>query len=162
MRGSQNRARSQFVVRGSQNRARSQFVVPSSWEEGSGVVEINKVRLIIIIWCVNRLCHYSSLPPLARPAGALSERSGERTPRPPSRMGIRSPLWGRSHIDGCSKGPSRPGGGDYAGRLTKQGFLLFLPPLVLRLHNLVGIAGEVLQQLIGGGRGIHANPMLWR
>ena len=50
------------------------------------------------------------------------------TPRPPSRarlcrfrsdsgerMGIRSPLWGRSHIDGCSKGPSRPGGGDCAG-----------------------------------------------
>ena len=55
-----------------------------------------------------------------------------------------------------------PLAGDYAGRLTKQGFLLFLPALVLRLHNLVGIAGEVLQQLIGGGRGIHANPMLWR
>ena len=55
-----------------------------------------------------------------------------------------------------------PLAGDYAGRLTKLGFLLFLPPLVLRLHNLVGIAGEVLQQLIGGGRGIHANPMLWR
>ena len=42
------------------------------------------------------------------------------------------------------------------------GLLLFLPTLILRLHNLVGIAGEVLQQLIGGGRGIHANPMLWR
>ena len=32
-------------------------------------------------------------------------------------MGIRSPLWGRSHIDGCSKGPSRPRGGDYWQRL---------------------------------------------
>ena len=55
-----------------------------------------------------------------------------------------------------------PLAGDYAGRLTKLGFLLFLPPLVLRLYNLVGIAGEVLQQLIGGGCGIHTNPMLWR
>ena len=36
-------------------------------------------------------------------------------PRPPSQMGICSPLWGRSHIDGCSNGPSRPGGGDHAG-----------------------------------------------
>ena len=79
----------------------------------------------------------SSLPPRASPP---------LTP-PPRRRGLR---W------------VTPLAGDFAGRLTKQGFLLFLPPLVLRLHNLVGIAGEVLQQIIGGGCGIHANPMLWR
>ena len=30
---------------------------------------------------------------------------------PPSRMGIRSPLWGRSHAGGSSEDPSRPKGG---------------------------------------------------
>ena len=33
---------------------------------------------------------------------------GSPTPAcPPSRMGIRSPLWGRSHAGGCSEDPSR-------------------------------------------------------
>ena len=37
---------------------------------------------------------------------------GSPTPAcPPSRMGIRSPLWGRSHAGGCSEDPSRPKGG---------------------------------------------------
>ena len=76
--------------------ARSLPVVPSFWKEGLGVVEKNTVITYYI-----GLTLFVPLPPL--------------TPRPPSRMGIRSPLWGRSHIDGCSKGPSRPGGGDYAG-----------------------------------------------
>ena len=59
----------------------------------------------------------SSLPPRASPP---------LPPRPPSQMGICSPLWGRSHIGGSSKVPSRPRGGDHWQQLfIRYSFLTF-------------------------------------
>ena len=77
--------------------------------------------------------------------------------------GICSPLWGRSHTDGCSEGPSRPGGGDYAGCcLPLAGVSFRFASLPLRRQRSSGSPHQARMAIGPSSKGLlHHLPVFW-